>query len=250
MAVYTPSRFEKICSHGSLFAQHIRSEGRMISDRAGWLESKLRTATVKKSYRQDAADSVNLALPMERFLEDELLSHNPIVADLAYVAVRNFAVCRAADAGELCFEYAELVQRLGREFQLSRSALDMLYDLRGAKTCYRSGCEAGWLQGTVGELRLVLSKFFAHRPLGQIEADAPVRALGGGYSMLRDIESSIVARLGGTPSNDDLGNSHLETVWKWIRNPRAYSWHVRTLPQHPPPRIELPFLGREASAVG
>ena len=222
----------------------------MISDRAGWLESKLRTATVKKSYGQDAADSVALALPMERFLEDEPLSQNPIVADLAYVAVRNFAVCRAADAGELCFEYSELVRRLGREFQLSRGTLDMLHELRRAKTRYRSGCDNISLQGTVGELRGVLSKFFSHRPLGQIEAEAPVRTLGGGYSMLRDIEASIVSRLGRTPSNNDLGNSHLEKVWKWIRNPRAYSWYVRTLPECLPPRIGLPFLGREADAVG
>ena len=229
VAVYSPSRLLRMIASGSLFIQHLKLEGVIVADKGGWLSDNLEKAKPKKSYIGDAMESVFLALPIERFDSNALIKNNLLAADLAYVAIRNFGICHLADKKNLFFDYGQIATCLGKDFSLSRRELKLLHSLRAGKVSYRESTECVLLKWTIGELRFVLSKLFVDRPLGQIDHDLPTRRLAGGYTMLRDFEAFIVAKLGRCPTESEVLEMGLEKVWKWIREPRAYAWNVRNI---------------------
>ena len=228
VASFSPRRFQRMVDKGSLFVQHLKLESRMVEDEAGWLAETLERAVPKKSYEFDAMASVNLARPIERFNPGLQLSEVPLSADLAYVAVRNFGICYLADRDRLSFDYSRIVDLLGKEFCLSSVETELLLSLRAAKSCYRKeGACAQSSLGSVGALSSILSKFFLRKPLHAIDPRSPVRDLGCGYSTLRDFEASVIARLGRLPSESDIQSMGLETIWRWVTQPREYTWQVR-----------------------
>ena len=227
VATYSPSRLLKMIAAKSLFIQHLKDEGIIVEDRGSWLQDKLSEAQKKHSYEMDANLSVLLALPIERFNSESLIGETLLAADLAYVATRNFGICYLANKEKSVFDYDEIVECLRIEFELSLAETRILKFLRPAKTAYREKIDCLPQSGTIDDLRRVLSKFFVHRPLSRIDTCMPTRWLGGGYSTLRDLEALIVTRLGRLPTNIELENNRLQTVWKWINNPRAYSWQIR-----------------------
>ena len=229
VASYTPTRFQKLVESGSLFVQHLRQEGQILQDAGNWLREHLAKARPKESYSVDAANSVLLAAPAERFDVDAPIAQSLLAADVSYVAVRNFGICHLADKGSLSFDYSKIVEAIGKDLNLHRSEISLLASLRKGKVAYRKGLNSLPLTGSVGELRAVLSKLFVHRPLAQVESESPIRWLGGGYPMLRDFEASVITRLGKQPSKNDIQQYGLEETWKWVRNPRTYSWSVRNL---------------------
>ena len=226
-AVYSPTRLASMIAAGSLFIQHLRLEGIILEDNNRWLRGALNKAKPKSSYEKDALDSISLALPIERFEGNASIKNNLITADLAYVSTRNFGICYLADQGHLSFEYSQVVCRLGEHFKLDDTEVSLLQSLRAGKAAYRGAVECPRLQGSVGELRSVLSKLFVNRPMEQIDHNLPARRLAGGYTMLRDFEASIVAELGRSPTEAELSAKGLNQIWKWVRDPRAYSWSVR-----------------------
>ena len=229
VAVYSPSRFLRMVTSGSLFIQHLKLEGVIVSDKGGWLSDKLENAKPKNSYIGDAKASVSLALPIERFDSNALIKNNLITADLAYVAIRNFGICHQADKKHLFFDYGQIVTCLGKDFGLNQRELKLLYSLRAGKASYRESTECALVTGTIDELRHVLSKLFVDRPLGQIEHDFPTRRLAGGYTMLRDFEAMVVAKVGRCPTEYEILQMGLEKAWKWVRDPRTYAWNVRNI---------------------
>ena len=231
VASYCPSRFQKLVEAGSLFVQHLKHEGLMYRDRAGWLSRCLASASPKYSYSLDAASSVLLALPIERFGADARVRDHLVAADLAYVAVRNFGVCHLADKGKLCFDYSTIISQLREGIDLDARALSLLASLRAGKVAYRGGKQNPAIQGSIGQLREVLSKLFVERPLGEIDSTYPTRWLGGGYAMLRDFEASILYRLGRVPTAKDVARLRLGAIWNCVRDPRKYSWDIRNLSQ-------------------
>ncbi len=229
VASYTPARFNSLVQSGSLFVQHLRHEGKIVRDTGNWLRRHLAKARPKESYSLDAANSVLLAAPVERFEIDAPIAHSLLATDVSYVAVRNFGICHLADKGSLSFDYSKIVEAIGKDLHLNRSEVSLLSSLRKGKVAYRKGLDSIPLTGSVGQLRAVLSKVFVHRPLAQVEEETPVRWLGGGYPMLRDFEASVITQLGKLPSQADIQQYGLEKIWKWVLNPRTYSWSVRNL---------------------
>ena len=229
VAVYSPSRLLRIITSGSLFIQHLKLEGIIVEDKGGWLSDKLDKAKLKKSYTNDAMASVSLALPIERFDSDALIKNNLLTADLGYIAIRNFGICYLADKKKLSFDYGQIVSRLGKDFGLDRREIELLKSLRAGKVSYRESTECAWLDGSIGDLRYVLSKLFVDKPLVQIDNGSPTRRLAGGYAMLRDFEASVVARLGRCPTEPELLASGMEKIWNWVRDPRTYSWNIRSI---------------------
>lgn len=231
VASYCPSRFQKLVEAGSLFVQHLKHEGLIYRDRAGWLSACLASALPKDSYSLDAANSVLLALPIERFEADARITDHLVTADLAYVAVRNFGVCHLADEGKLCFDYAAIISQLREGINLDARAVSLLASLRAGKVAYRRGKQTQAVQGSIGQLREVLTRLFVGRPLGEVDPTSPTRWLGGGYAMLRDFEASVLSRLGRVPTAKDVAKLGLNTIWSWVRDPRKYSWGIRNLPK-------------------
>jgi len=224
---------------GSLFVQHISLEGRIFKDKDNWLKYLLYDAVIKKSYINDALGSVFLAAPMERFPEDDTIKNNLLTADLAFSAVRNFGICHLAERRKLTFDYGEIVGHIGDEFDFSRSETQLLMSLRPGKVAYRQGSECGVFQQTVGELRSLLSKLFVTRPLTQVHVHCPLRRMGSSYATIRDLEALVTVGLGRKPTEDDLKSYGLGEVWRWVRNPREYSWHIRELSMRNVERLTL-----------
>ena len=230
VAAYSPNRIANLVRVRSLFIQHLKHEGIVISDNKGWLKSVFAYAKPKKSYSCDAAASVFLALPIERFGVNAVIAENLVAADLAYVAVRNFGICYLADRGIFCFDYVQIIEHLGDYFCLNHREIKILQVLRLGKSSYRKGSNIpSEITGTVGEIRSVLSKFFVDRPLKGISNDTPTRYLSDGYTTLRDFEARTIAALGHSPNRAEIRKYGLETIWKLIRDPRAYSWQVHKL---------------------
>ncbi len=109
VSAYSPKRFEAICQAGSLFVQHLKLEGQIISDTGAWLTQRLHKYRPKQTYKLEAQNSVSLALPIERFADDQPLKANFLATDLAYVCVRNFGVCELADMESYTFDYDQIV---------------------------------------------------------------------------------------------------------------------------------------------
>ena len=227
VSAYSPSRLLKTIEAGSLFVQHLRLEGIILEDKNGWLGDQLKRAQAKKSYEIDAMRSVLLAVPIERFEADDLIEGNLVVADLAYVAIRNFGICYLANKKRYIFDYSEIVNYLGIEFGLNAQEVQILDTLRNGKAAYRDGRDFGDVRGTIGELRDILSIFFVDRPLVEIDVGAQVRDLGGGYAILRDFEAFVVARFGCNGLVAERVLKYLDCVWRWIMDPRAYCWNIR-----------------------
>lgn len=240
VASFSPNRLLKMIDSGSLFIQHLKFEGILLTDRHGWLEQVLKSAERKQTYEADAKASVLLALPIERFDSEALIQENLIVSDLAYVALRNFGICYLADKGEMIFDYRQIVEQLTKEFGLSASEAKLAHSLRMGKSAYRGS--GGWneIPGTVEELRFILSKFFQHRPLENIQYSEPVRDLGCGYATLRDFEAAIVNNIEIKFENSRIGGSRsLKHILKLINDPRTYAWEVRNMSQNSLESIRL-----------
>ncbi len=229
VASYSPTRLSKMSSAGSLFVQHLRLEGIIIADNNGWLAGTLRGADKKETYEVEALKSAELALPIERFPAETLIRDVPLVADLAYVALRNFGICYLADRGDIIFDYREIVRRLSHEYRLCRAEQRLAQSLRALKVAYREGRAWGSACDTVDDLRSLLSKIFEHHPLNEIFANSPVRELGSGYATLRDFEAAVVRMLGDVEIAGNREPCGLGRLWKMIRDPRTYAWDVRNL---------------------
>lgn len=228
VSVYSPKRFEAICQAGSLFVQHLKLEGQIVSDRGAWLTKRLLTYQTRQTYEIEAQNSVSLALPIEHFADDQPLTANLICTDLAYVSVRNFGVCQLADMEIYTFDYDQLVDAISDIRNLSPHETKLVRSLRVGKSKYRSRKQLMKFDGSIGDLKEVLGRIFPRRRLGTLpdEARRP-RCLGAGYSSLRDIEASIVSRLGRLPTIEEIESYGLMPVWKFIQRPSHYTWSIR-----------------------
>ncbi|MDE0532512.1 MAG: hypothetical protein OXI01_13845 [Albidovulum sp.] len=213
----------------SLFIQHLKLEGKILNDRDRWLERVLQCAEKKRCYKADARESVTLAAPIERFASEVLVKQKLIVADLAYVALRNFGICYLANKGQMIFDYHKVVDGIGGDFCLSKRELKLAHSLRAGKSAYRGLGHGDGVSGTVGELRSVLSKFFVQRPLTEIQYGTPVRDLGSGYAVLRDFEAVIETKIRKEDVARYMALMEWQRVNNWIRDPRSYAWEVRNL---------------------
>jgi len=227
VSAYSPKRFDAICQAGSLFVQHLKLEGQIISDTGDWLTQRLHKYRPKQTYKLEAQDSVSLALPIERLADDQPLKANFLATDLAYVSVRNFGVCELAGIGSYTFEYDQIVDAVSDIRGLSPLATKLVRSLRLGKSNYRSRRQLTNFDGSIGDLKEVLGKIFPKRRLGTLPSEARPRCLGTGYSSLRDIEASVVARLGRLPTIKEIESYGLMPVWKLIQRPSHYTWNIR-----------------------
>ena len=163
VSAYSPKRFEAIFQAGSLFVQHLKLEGQIVSDAGGWLTQRLQEFRPKETYGREAQDSVSLVLPIERFANDLPIQTNLLAADLAYISVRNFGVCELADRGSYTFDYDHIVDAVSDIKRLSSRETELVRSLRLGKSNYRNKSELVNLDGSIGDLKEVLGSIFPQR---------------------------------------------------------------------------------------
>ena len=226
VAVFSHSRLERMAAAGSLFVQHLKLEGRSVWDSENWLENLLNGYTPKASYESDVVKSFDLIRPLERLMNPGPTSH--LAADLGYVFIRNYAINRLASNGVFLFDYRSLIEELQGVQGFSDRCLQKLVELRAGKYSYRLGMSNDAVRLGGGEVAECISEACSEVRLAPIVDGAAIRRFGLNYATLRDCEAALVGN-GVLLDSETTAPGNLGSVLKAIRNPREYSWRVRSI---------------------
>lgn len=197
-----------------------------MSDRGGRLNSILTSFEPKKSYSEEINSNAALA-DLTRVFPNTCRGHL-WVADVLYVAVRNFGVLHLAGKRQFIFGYAEILEALCRDGIISYSDIDALLSLRELKTIYRDGVE--FSKDIEARVRLavrsvpeeVLKKRIHGIPAQKILStwDA-IPSSAPTYLRVRNLEKLVMAACEINPAIS--GNVQVLKLKRWIRDPRAYA---------------------------
>lgn len=112
VAAYRPTHLHALALSGSLFIQHLRSEGRVLSDPHGVLQRALSAYQPPASYRPLVAE-LSIAASALDLPSTELLRYSAGLVRLGVYLVRTAGYVVAAERGILTFDPEELSSRLG-----------------------------------------------------------------------------------------------------------------------------------------
>lgn len=225
VSLYSRKRLSSVANAGSLFVKHLQLEGKMLSDPSGWLTEALEQYHVKPSYAAEMTDALDLALPLQRLKGNRSVADPSLAADIGYVFLRNYAIYRCAEEKTYLFDYAALLEELQAMERFSDRCRDQLMSLRMGKHIYRSGYSSlrdmsymrfagDWIEEACSSLNIDC-----------IAPDSPIRSLATPYSTLRDCEAAFTAQ-GLLDTNQAGLPDPLKKIWRMIRSPKDYSWHV------------------------
>jgi hypothetical protein len=223
--MYTPSRFIKLYNVQSLFVQHLKLEGIILSDHRNWIRDLLKKFSPKVSYNKETEDSLALFRPADRVpSSDEGLM---LTADTLYVALRNFGINYLATRKIYKFEFDNVLDALVDCIGGKYTEIGNLQNLRAFKTAYRerSGTpkfNTNWLDLTE-EVSLLVQRW---KPLG-LPSSHHIRWLGGAYATLRDFECWAVNQIGLRKLDQNLIPDTIQSYWAMACKPRQYSFAIR-----------------------
>lgn len=128
--------FQRLAARGSLFVQHIKQEATIVSDSDDRLSKILNAFHPKSSYMGERNDSIKhlQCLPSP----SNMYWHDLCLLDASYVFLRNALILHMASRGHFVFDYAEILELAQTEFELKSDQIDVLRELRAAKSAYRS----------------------------------------------------------------------------------------------------------------
>lgn len=242
VSLYSRKRLSSIAKAGSLFVKHLQLEGTMVADPSGWLTKALDQYRVKQSYSSEIASALDLALPLQRLRSDGPIVDPAIAADIGYVFLRNYAIYRCAEQKSYVFDYAELLEELQQIERFSDRCRYQLMDLRMGKHIYRSGHSA---LRDLSNMRLAadwIEEACSSLTLGRIAPDTPVRFLATPYSTLRDCEAALAVH-GLFDKNHDALPQSIKQIWRMIRSPKDYSWHLTKIDKAWVARVNATIFG-------
>ena len=227
VAAYSPSRIRAMTRKGSLFVQHLKREGIIITDNRGWLASLLNSAKPKQSYENDFLLAAQMLKPLERLslgYWSQLMA-----ADLGFVFIRNAGIYALADRGVYEFGYERIVLGLEDIVGLTVAEVKILKHLRALKVAYRLRDQTLVSLGDHSALLEVCAKVARINVLSKIPEDAPVRLFPIRYATLRDVEARMIMQFDvGILDQGNLGDD-LFSLWKMVTTPREYSWAIREI---------------------
>ncbi len=225
VATYTESRLKKMAGAGSLFVQHLKQEGLIVSDNNHVLENILNGYTPKPDYSDDMALSAQALRLLEHVPDGLLLQYWS--ADLLHILIRNLSLLRLANAGIYEFSLATIAKQLKAIKVISTDDLWVFAELRKAKTFYRSR-----------KLPLLPIPHVIEAALRVIEKICGVVlqrtngisfsyvACEQSYFTIREIEKYLLI-LNPAYWIDGARSSEEMKLWKIITDPRAYSWVIK-----------------------
>ncbi len=226
VAAYSRSRLKQVAESGSLFIQHLKQEGQIITDSDHWLTDFLVRFTPRDSYHKDIVDSFDLIRPLERLMHHDVTTN--MASDLGYVFMRNYAIYRLASEQTYLFDYHALMDELQRMVGFSNDCLDGLHRMRLGKHLYRSTPKS--LGGLNHALRTAeyLVEACTELELGSIDSNVGIRGFKTSYATLRDCEAAVLL-MGSDLHRSKAESIALESIWRMVTNPRDYSWSVRSI---------------------
>lgn len=226
VSVFDRPAFERLADVKALFVQHLKQEGRLLHDDGSFMASVLERYSPKADYsgeRNDALAQI-VALPCTT----GGYWHDLCLADILYVLFRNAAILHLACAGEYCFHYEALINRMTELFDLDEQQRLALQTLRDLKHRYRRRVEGLALHIPLQEVRQVVDRMINKLP-NKAASGIASGITTEDYFELRLTELDLVAQL--HPGQlDILGpDDRFFTVWQRIRSHGEY----------PKPKINL-----------
>jgi hypothetical protein len=225
VSFYTRTRLRKVAQAGSLFVKHLQLEGTIVADPSGWLANTLAQYRVKRSYSAEIEDALHLALPLQRLNGSSPFIAPALAADIGYVFLRNYAIYRCAEAGTYLFDYAALLEELQSLEGFSDRCRTQLMELRLGKHLHRSGYSALRNMSGMKNVTQWIAEACPSLSIDPIAPDTPIRTLATQYSTLRDCEAAFAVHGLLEKNHHDLPQP-IEKIWRMIRSPKDYSWHV------------------------
>lgn len=226
VAPYSRDRFLAMSNLGSLFVQHIKQEGRLLEDPDDWLSECLSRFCAKKSYKNEELEALDLLTPIERLsLEDRDIS---LLCDIFYVFFRHYSINKLASRGKYVFEYNSLVEECASDARLPTRVGATLHKLRRWKHAHRCGNLDLPTEDECYDVSVALSEVAGFERIGVVASDIPIRTLKTSYATLRECEAYLVQNALNVALNGNV-SPFIDSLWRMIRDPRAYSWYVRTL---------------------
>lgn len=226
VAFFCRSRLERMAEAGSLFILHLKLEGRIVRDPEFWLEGLIDDFHPKSCYMTDVVKSFELILPLERLMK--WVHGSQMAADLGYVFMRNHAINMLASQGIYLFDYRSLMEELQGFQGFTSKCLERLIELREGKHIYRSGRIQNSHPKLGQKVAETVSEACPQLNLQPISMACGIRKFDLTYATLRDFEAALLVG-GFEPCRDGFECKALERAWKTIRNPREYSWQVRSI---------------------
>lgn len=256
VAAYSPSQITGMIRHGSLFIQHLKREGKFLTDRNYWLGQHLAEAVPKSTYRIDQLRSIDLIKPVERLGSDKW--EGLLAADLAFVFFRNFGIYSLAEKRVYEFDYSRVIEFLASEHKLSSEESDLLFGLRERKVAYRTRRESVASGMDTDILINVCRKVCSSSGLTRIGTSSPIRVFPLRFASLRDAEAKLVALFDIRMLDAGGAGKMLSSVWQAVTSPREYSLTIRKIDgswislteQHIRDRLELLNVRKQSVEIG
>jgi len=219
VSVFDRLAFARMADVRSLFIQHLKQEGRILHDYDGFLASTLERYVPKADYSAERNDALRqitgLPVTTGAYWPDLCL------ADIVYVLFRNAAILHLACAGEYCFQYDVLTERMVDLFALDARDRTCLLALRDLKHGYRRREAALSVDPMLSGAREVVDRIMTR--LSSLTTSSIANGdTTADYYQMRLFELSLVTRV--EPSRlDALGpDDDLFAAWQRIRGAGPY----------------------------
>jgi len=214
---FTWAAFHRLMEGQPLFFQHLKQEGRILTDEKGHLRSALSSFLPRKEYicdRNNALAQLSILPSAAGSYWEELC-----LSDLTYVLFRNAGILHYASNKKYLFDYETLTNHFALEFGLAREQILSLRHLRTLKNAYRLRTKGALIQPYLRvamEAILQISKKLYSPRSGQKSA------LTQDYFSLRLTEMRLIHKY--DPRElDMLSASDPEfRTWNLICNPGGY----------------------------
>jgi len=224
IASYTPRRLVTMSHAGSLFLQHLKSEGLVLNDEDGLLRDILSSYRPRADYSSDVSDCLEALRLIEGCRSTPLMSY--WAADVLFVIFRNASILHLANDRIYKFSFAEIAQTLRERGNICSDDLQTLAALRKAKAAFRSRTfqpTDAW--PTVDGVLRIMERVFG-KSVSRISAfHSSPASLDDPYFSLRGIEKLLLEQ--GLTEDSPHRSDAVRQVWKMIVDPRAYSWDIK-----------------------
>lgn len=226
VASYTFRKLEHLATSGALFVQHLKLEASIMADSGDRLTRLLKNYRPKVQYQDELTANSELAALVEAIPPGR--ASELWAADVLYVTVRNFGILWLAGQGKYLFSYDSILDELQRSGVLDAGAAAALRKLRFLKTLYRTSERAsvGFVAAKVRAALHCLPREHFPRVIRVVGADEILLAPGptgdsSAYLVLRDLEKRLLATQ--TVRRQGAVDEVLDSLTKWVRDPRVYA---------------------------
>ncbi len=226
-AAYAPSQITGMIRHGSLFIQHLKREGKILSDNGGWLRQHLAEAAPKSTYKIDQLRSIDLIRPVERL--GSYRWEGLLAADLAFVFFRNFGIYGLAERRVYEFDYFQVIEFLTSQHKLSNEESDILVGLRARKVAYRDRRDDVAGNFDTDLLINTCNKVLRRPELTRIGKSSQLRIFPLRFATLREVEAKLVAMFDIHMLDVRGAGNELGSIWRAVTGPREYSSTIRKI---------------------